>query len=269
MMIKKIFHTADWHLRNFDRQDEFVESINLLLDSIKGYGLGFEEGIICITGDLFDTQEQVSNEANLIMVNTLSKCVAVHPVMIILGNHDLPKNRTRMDAITPIVAAMGNPNICYSKKSEIIKFSEINFVHYCFLDNFAVKLAEEDKGGQKFIGLYHAPLRNCKNPLNPVFEKKMQEYDTTSNIFENCDVVLMGDIHYPQKISHKDYECYYCGSLYQQNFGEYVNHHGYGVLDYETLDYTFVELNNSYGKYKIKVKSFNENVKNITITNLK
>jgi hypothetical protein len=35
-----------------------------------------------------------------------------------------------------------------------------------------------------------------------------------------------------------------CGSLIQQNFGETVKHHGYGVYDVATDDYTFHDLPN-------------------------
>jgi len=252
-MIKAIYHTADWHLRNFQRQEEFEESINLFINEIQGKCKYFEARI-CITGDLFETQEQVSNEANLIMVKTLKKLLSIHPVIITIGNHDLPKNRTRMDAITPIVEAIANPNLKYSKFSEIFEDDGIVFVHYSFLDNFAVQLQSKSPN-KKYVGLYHAPLQNCKNPLNPVFEQKMREHPVKVDLFENCDIVLMGDIHFPQTIKAQDYTAYYCGSLYQQNFGEYVEHHGFGFINMQTLEYQFIELQNSYGKYKVKIDS--------------
>lgn len=34
------------------------------------------------------------------------------------------------------------------------------------------------------------------------------------------------------------------GSLIQQNFGETVKHHGYGIYDVEKDDYTFHDLDN-------------------------
>lgn len=255
-MIKKIFHTADWHLRNLDRHEEFLESFDLFINSIQSFGLDFDEAIICATGDFFDNHEQVSNEANDLMIQCFKKAIKIHPMIVIVGNHDLPKNRERLDAITPIVKAINNSNLKFSKKSEIFEFKGINFVHYCFLDNFSVR-CPSDKNGL-YVGLYHALLQNCKNPLDWGFEKKMETYGVGINLFENCDVVLMGDVHFPQEIKHKEYSAYYCGSLYQQNFGEYVNKHGYGVLDINTLNYDFVELNNSYGKYKIKISSIED-----------
>jgi DNA repair exonuclease SbcCD nuclease subunit len=268
-MIKKIFHSADWHIRNHDRHEEFEESFKLFLESVLTGNLTYNEGIICITGDLFETQDQVSNEANLIVVKALKRCLEAHRVVVIIGNHDLPRNRFRLDAITPIVEAIGDSNLKYSKISESFKIDNLCFTHYSFLDNFNIRSPLKKDVSKKYIGLYHAPLKNCKNPLNFVFEKKMQEYETDIKLFEGCDVVLMGDIHFPQKIQSGSFAAYYCGSLYQQNFGEYVDHHGFGILDVETLDYEFIPIINSYGKYKIKIFSPSTDIKNLTFTNIK
>lgn len=265
-MIEKIYHTADWHLRNINRQEEFEESIDLFCEDIHCYNLPYENARIVVTGDLFETQDQISNEANLIMANTLRGLVEFHPLIINIGNHDLPKNRTRMDAISPIITAMNHPQIKYSKFSEFFADDNVIFVHYSFLDNFAVQIQNKIPN-KTYIGLYHAPLKNCKNPLNPVFEKKMLEHSITIDLFSNCDVVLMGDIHYPQIIKGEGYNAYYCGSLYQQNFGEYVEHHGYGVLNLSDLTYEHKELKNSYGKYKIKLDSIEDF--NLNFTNIK
>lgn len=260
-MIKKIYHTADWHLRNFQRHEEFLESIDLLINHIKIDSTPYNEARICVTGDLFDNSEEISNEANLIMVKTIKQLLDYHPVIITIGNHDLPRNKTRLDAITPIVEAIADSNLKFSKYSETFEDDNIVFIHYSFLDNFAVQFPKKIQG-KKYIGLYHAPLQNCKNPLNSIFEKKMIEYPTTMKLFHNCDVVLMGDIHFPQMIQGEGFKAYYCGSLYQQNFGEYVNHHGFGILNLETLEYKFQEIENSYGKYKIKL----ENIENLSVS---
>ena len=264
-MIKKIFHIADLHLRNYDRHNEFIESINLFLKDVRDFQLPYYDGVILIAGDLFETQEQVSNEANVLMVNTLKECLKLHPTLIIIGNHDLPKNRTRMDAITPLVSAIQSPNLIYSKKSEVLNLNhQLHFVHYCFLDNFAV---QPPQTSDIKIGLYHAPLQNCKNPLNWVFEKKMLEHKTSVSLFKGCDVVLMGDIHFPQEIKGDGYSAYYVGSLHQQNFGESVENHGYGILDIPSLSYTFVPINNGYGKYKCVIPDVNTPLDKMIIVN--
>lgn len=268
-MIKKIFHTADWHLRNNERHDEFKEAISLLGQSIKEQKMDYDDALICIAGDLFETREGISNEAFYIMSEALDYLSEIHRLVIILGNHDIPYNLQRMDAITPLIKAMKNNNIIFSKQSEIFKVENIIFAHYCFLDNFAVQCPKTKDTDYKYIGLYHHPIKNCKQPLNPQFENKMKEFNVSADFFTNCDVVLMGDIHYAQTISAPKYKAYYSGSLYQQNIGEFVNGHGYGILDIGTLDYQFVELEHSFGQYKISINSIDDLTNNQEkITNL-
>lgn len=268
-MIKKIFHTADWHLRNNERHAEFNEAIALLSQSIMEHNLPYEDALICIAGDLFETREGISNEAFDAMGHSLYHLSKLHKLVIILGNHDIPHNLQRMDAITPLINTMKNENIIFSKKSEIFQIENITFVHYCFLDNFAVQCPKTKNTDYRYIGLYHHPLKNCKQPLNPQFENKMKEFNVSANFFTNCDVVLMGDIHYAQTISAPTYKAYYSGSLYQQNIGEFVNGHGYGILDVETLNYKFVELEHSFGQYKISINSIDDLINNEEkITNL-
>ena len=264
-MIKKIFHTADWHLRCYKRHEEFLESINLLIIEIKKENLEYDEGLICIAGDLFHQKDEISNEANLIMVRTLKRLLVLHKVIIIVGNHDVSQNKERVDNITPLVAAIDSENLIYSKKSEILKINQIYFVHYCFMDNFAAPSFQKDSN-YLYVGLYHDIIQYAKYPLNDYFEKKKKK-SHSMELFDGCDVVLMGDIHFPQCIEKGGLKAYYAGSLYQQNIGESVNKHGFGIFDVATKKYEFIELPNSYGFYKIKIKNltdFQNNLEEIT-----
>lgn len=265
-MIKKIFHTADWHLRCYKRHDEFLESIRLLVRAIKNYNLSFDEGIICVTGDLFHQKDEISNEAILLMVKTLKTLLKYHRVFIIIGNHDISDNRDKIDHITPIVTAIDSENLYFSRKSEIRKILGVNFVHYCFLDNFAIPINFKRNSEEIYIGLFHDIIQNAKMPLNQILK---DDKKSKLDLFEGCDVVLMGDIHYPQIIANDKIEAYYCGSLYQQNLGETVNKHGFGVYDILTKKYQFIELQNSYGYYILNIKNVDDIKNNLeTIKNL-
>ena len=48
------------------------------------------------------------------------------------------------------------------------------------------------------------------------------------------------------------------GSLIQQNFGETVKHHGYGVYDTKTNEYTFHDLPNEQPFLHFKIKDIND-----------
>jgi len=68
---------------------------------------------------------------------------------------------------------------------------------------------------------------------------------------------LCGDIHKRQvfDIPGKK-KAYMIGSTIQQNFGETVRNHGYGVYDVETDEYTFVDLPNPKPFLSFYINSF-------------
>jgi hypothetical protein len=75
------------------------------------------------------------------------------------------------------------------------------------------------------------------------------------NGFKGCDVVLAGDIHKRQIVDIPDNKKgYMVGSLIQQNFGEGVKNHGYGIYDVKEDNYIFKDIENTspYLNFKIK-----------------
>jgi len=48
------------------------------------------------------------------------------------------------------------------------------------------------------------------------------------------------------------------GSTIQQNYGESLNNHGYGVYEVEKDEYTFVDLPNPKPFLKFKIESFED-----------
>jgi hypothetical protein len=60
-----------------------------------------------------------------------------------------------------------------------------------------------------------------------------------------CSLVLCGDIHKRQVFDIPGQKkAYMVGSTIQQNFGETVKSHGYGIYDVENDKYEFVDLDN-------------------------
>mgnify|MGYP000859381985 CR=1 FL=1 len=51
---------------------------------------------------------------------------------------------------------------------------------------------------------------------------------------------------------------YMIGSPIQQNIGESIGRHGYGVYDVETKDYTYTDLFNPKPFLKFSIKSFED-----------
>ena len=48
------------------------------------------------------------------------------------------------------------------------------------------------------------------------------------------------------------------GSLIQQNFGETVKHHGYGIYDIETDNYSFHDMDNEQPFLHFKINDIND-----------
>jgi hypothetical protein len=53
------------------------------------------------------------------------------------------------------------------------------------------------------------------------------------------------------------------GSMIQQNIGESIGRHGYGIYDVETKDYFYVDVHNPKPFLKFSIKSF-EDIENGT-----
>jgi DNA repair exonuclease SbcCD nuclease subunit len=90
-MIKKIIHSADWHMYLYKRHEEFETTIEQLCEKaeIDFEGLKYEERLFVIAGDLFHEFTKPSNEANLLMGAVLKKMADIARIVIIAGESRL------------------------------------------------------------------------------------------------------------------------------------------------------------------------------------
>ena len=90
-MIKKIIHVSDIHLRNFKRLEEYQQQlqkfINYCNDIAKDYGN--ENVRIVITGDLFHSKNEISNECYILASWFLRELDKICKTIVIAGNHDM------------------------------------------------------------------------------------------------------------------------------------------------------------------------------------
>jgi DNA repair exonuclease SbcCD nuclease subunit len=97
-----------------------------------------------------------------------------------------------------------------------------------------------NKSTNKNIGLFHGPIQGLYTDIGYKFE---DGFDKSK--FKGCDLVLCGDIHKRQIFDIPGgKKAYMIGSTIQQNFGESVRKHGYGVYDLEKDEYDFIDLPN-------------------------
>jgi hypothetical protein len=77
--------------------------------------------------------------------------------------------------------------------------------------------------------------------------------------FVDLDLLLCGDIHKRQTFTLPNGgKGVMIGSLIQQNFGETVKHHGYGIYDVSTDEYTFHDLNNDEPFMHFSINDIND-----------
>jgi DNA repair exonuclease SbcCD nuclease subunit len=77
------------------------------------------------------------------------------------------------------------------------------------------------------------------------------------------ETVLCGDIHKRAEFQIKGGKGYMIGSTIQNNIGESIGRHGYGIYDVETKGYDYVDLPNPKPFLKFEIKSF-EDIENGT-----
>jgi len=248
-MVKKIIHIADLHIRTIQMHDLYKEQFETLVDEIREHnivwhqeGIEYEEIRIVVAGDIAHQKINISNEQLLLTSWFLKELSKYGKVVIIPGNHDFLENNTqRMDSITPVVQLLDDPTIVYFKDSGDYVDTDGNIqwvVYSLYQHNARPEFTKQE--GLLTVGLFHGPIMGLSTDLGYEFE---DAYDQLN--FVDLDLLLCGDIHKRQQFTLPNGgHAIMVGSLIQQNFGETVKHHGYGIYDVTTNEYTFHDLPN-------------------------
>jgi len=235
-MVNKIVHFSDLHLRLFKDHDLYRQIITDMLEKFKE----IKPDRIVFTGDLVHSKNQMTPELIEIVAWVLTECTKIAKTVLIPGNHDfLNNNLNRLDALTPIIDSLDNSEIVYYRDRGIYEDENIS---WCVYSQFQGNIPPEisDAKGYK-IGLFHDPIQGLTTDTGYDFGD--HAYDI--NKFKGLDIVLCGDIHKRQVIDIPGgKKAYMVGSTIQQNFGEKVRNHGFGIYNVEKDEYEFVDLVN-------------------------
>jgi len=243
-MIKKIVHIADLHIRTYQMHELYKTQFDKLIEEVREHaaqwtseGIEWEEIRIVIAGDIAHQKINISNEQLLLTSWFLNQLSSYGKVVIIPGNHDfLENNHERLDSITPIIELLDNKNIVYYRDMGVYKDEDVNWVVYSLYQHNQRPDFKND--GQFHIGLFHGPIQGLSTDLGFEFE---DAYDKLN--FVNLDLLLCGDIHKRQTFKLPSGGLgIMIGSLIQQNYGETVKHHGYGIYDKVKNNYTFHDI---------------------------
>lgn len=260
-MVKKVIHIADIHIRTIQMHElyrtqfeKLIEEINELQIEWNKEGITSDNVRIVIAGDIAHQKINISNEQLMLTSWFLKELSYLGNVVIIPGNHDFLENNTqRLDSISPVVELLRSNNISYFKDSGIYQDENINWVVYSlYQHNSRPEFTKEE--GKLHVGLFHSPIQGMSTDMGFQFE---DAYDQLN--FVDLDLLLCGDIHKRQTFTlPSGGKGVMIGSLIQQNFGETVKHHGYGIYDVPTDTYTFHDMENEQPFLHFKISDIND-----------
>ena len=260
--IKKIYHIADVHIRNLKRHKEYREVFERLYEYISDTKT--DDSVIVLAGDIVHAKTDMTPEVIEMTQTFLKRLSDMLPTILIPGNHDANlNNHSRLDALSPIVNALGHPNLHYLKDDGVWKMGGISFSHSSIFSESKEIIPASEVHGDYKIALYHAPVDRVKTEHGFEIENKNVNVDS----FDGYDLVLLGDIHVPNQSLNSEGTIKYCGSTIMQNHSEAkYPEHGILVWDVDSKKSEFVPIHNDYGYVTIDVEGGNI-VGNPTIPN--
>jgi DNA repair exonuclease SbcCD nuclease subunit len=248
-MIKTLVHFSDLHIRLFKDHELYSEILTNMFDEFKK----INPDRIVFTGDLVHSKNQMTPELIEFVAWVLTECSKIAKTIVIIGNHDfLENNMSRLDALTPIVESLRNENIVYLKNRGVYEDENINWCVFSLMEhNIPPDII---KNGNLNVGLFHGPVQGLTTDIGYKFDSGFE-----SSKFDGCDIVLCGDIHKRQVFDIPNgKKAYMVGSTIQQNYGETITKHGFGIYNVETDDYSFVDLDNPKPFLSFKINSFED-----------
>src|SRR5210317_104805 len=248
--IKKIYHIADVHIRNLKRHKEYREVFERLYEYISDTKT--EDSIIVLAGDIVHAKTDMTPEVIEMTQTFLKRLSDMLPTILIPGNHDANlNNHSRLDALSPIVNALGHPNLHYLKDDGVWKMGGISFSHSSIFSETKGIIPASEVSGDYKIALYHAPVDKVKTEHGFEIENKNVNVES----FDGYDLVLLGDIHVPNQSLNSEGTIKYCGSTIMQNHSEAkYPEHGILVWDVDSKKSEFVPIHNDYGYVTIDVE---------------
>ena len=253
MVIKKIAHCADIHIRKLHRFVEYREVFNRFYKQLAKA----QPDLIYIGGDIVHGKLDTSPEETRLVADFLLNLSNIAKTIVIPGNHDVNlNNKSREDVLSPIVDLIKqiNPNIEYWKHSGVYEIEDVQFGVLSIFDIDKDGVQQKHKLPQAAdltadtkIALFHGTVGSYEVDNGLV----MSDDRIKVSDFDGYDMVLLGDIHKRQALND-DQTIVYPGSLIQQNFSEDPSH-GFLLWDVETRTAEYHQVKDNYGYKTIDI----------------
>lgn len=245
--IDKIYHLADIHIRNLKRHKEYQTVFQRTVDAIKKTIQ--PNDIIFLGGDIVHAKTDMTPELVQSVQEFFKMFADLAPTILITGNHDCNlNNKSRLDALTPIVNALNHPNLHYLKDSGIYQLADKHFVVMSVFDKPKDFIKASDFDAEYKIALHHGAVNNAMTDIGFRLVNDNVDIDT----FAGYKLTLLGDIHKPNQYLDAAKTIAYPGSLIQQNYAEALIH-GMLVWDTDTQKAEFVEIENDICYYTLEI----------------
>ena len=246
--VDKIFHISDIHVYNYQRHEEYIEVFEKLYKIIEERMT--PNSIIFLGGDIVHSKTNMSPELFSVVSNLLSTLCNMLPTIVILGNHDLNlNNKTRLDALTPIINSLNLPTLHFLNETNVYKYEQIAFSLLHVKDKIENVIPAKSFDSETKILMYHGPVKNSATAYGYLLEGNYLD------VLEHADYdyILLGDIHKHQYLN-LERTAAYPSSLIQQNFGEDLTH---GIIEWDLNKKTseFIKIASSHGYYTFKLKN--------------
>jgi AAA domain len=258
-VIKRIYHTADIHIRVLDRHQEYQHVFENLYKKLQE-DENLNEAVLLICGDIFHSRERLVSETIILFNKFIEKLTSLIDTVLILGNHDIYLSNDRLDILSGILSLKEISNFYFLKESGIYKYNNINFYVSSLYDKKFLRCPKLDNEEKKEINvsLYHGGIFGCKLDNNYEYigdSVKLQD-------FKYFDYVLLGDIHKRQFLKEN---IAYPGSLIQQSHKEDEIH---GILKWDLTNKKcdFIQIEN---EYSYKTINFNSPLVDFNLSNIK
>ena len=248
MIINKVYHLADLHIRNLQRHKEYRQVFKKFLKQVKEDKI--EDSLIYIAGDIAHAKTEMSPELVHEISWFLTECAKLRETVLITGNHDCNLNNShRLDVLTPIIENLGNNRIHYLRDTGTYNIHNLTFVVYSILDDKENWPKGDTVDGENKIVLFHGPVNKAQTDIGYTVSSNSFQVD----MFDGFDMAMLGDIHKRQTFGPGYEHIAYAGSMIQQNHGELLENHGYLLWDIPTRTFTEHHIHNDYGFLTVDV----------------
>ena len=248
MIVEKIYHLADLHIRNLKRHNEYRQVFQKFLDRVDTDNI--QNSVIYLAGDIAHAKTEMSPELIREISWFLTECSNRRETILITGNHDCNLNNNyRLDVLTPIIHNLSNPHIHYLRDTGVYNIHNLTFVVYSILDKKENWPKAESVEAENKICLFHGPVNLAQTDIGYTVSSN----SFTVDMFDGFDMVMLGDIHKRQNFGFGYEHIAYAGSMVQQNHGESLDKHGYLLWDVKSRTYEGFDIENDYGFYTLDV----------------